>query len=289
MRDEGHAPCILNISQAPLTPIPFLKPESPRPATVVNMNTDAEHDTIDTTRDLPLLHEWAGRLGAPLTELQLDSFRVYRDELLAWNTRRANLTSIAEPQEVETRLFLESLWCAGALPATADLRIVDIGSGGGFPGVPLAIAFPRLDVARSLRPRARRFGSLNTSSGSSASGIATLFRAAQKTWRMTPNTVRSTTSQQPAGLLLCPLSWSCACHLSASAAASSPPKGRTLSRRSMMRQTRSLALGGEAEGIILPDPDTPIPTDHRLVLISKSAPTPYQYPRRNGVPAQRPL
>ena len=49
------------------------------------------------------------------------------------------------------------------------------------------------------------------------------------------------------------------------------------------------ALGGEAGGIILPDPDIPIPTDHRLVLIGKSAPTPYQYPRRNGVPAQRPL
>ncbi|HEY7976258.1 MAG TPA: 16S rRNA (guanine(527)-N(7))-methyltransferase RsmG, partial [Ktedonobacterales bacterium] len=71
-----------------------------------------------------------------------------RDLLLDWNTR-VNLTSITEPSEIVTRHFLDALTCALALSAetrSRQLRLLDVGSGAGFPGLPLAIVFPRWQV-----------------------------------------------------------------------------------------------------------------------------------------------
>src|SRR5258708_35134644 len=64
--------------------------------------------------------------------------------------QRVNLTRITDPAEIETRHFLDSL--SAALPVLdrlhqgAALRLIDVGSGGGMPGLPLKIAFPQLRV-----------------------------------------------------------------------------------------------------------------------------------------------
>ena len=264
--------------------------EDGQPANVLRMSTNPEPDALRApVNDLPLLREWAGPLGAPLTELQLDSFRVYRDELLAWNTRRANLTSIAEPQEVETRLFLESLWCAGALPATVDLRIVDIGSGGGFPGVPLAIAFPRLDVSlveatgKKVRFLEHIIGQLGLRNCHAFQGRAEDLAHDPEHREVYDVATARALAPLPTLVELClPF-----VRVDGVVIAS---KGAD-AEQEVDAASNALSTGSaeRPEGIILPDPDTPIPADHRLVLISKSAPTPYRYPRRNGVPAQRPL
>lgn len=71
-------------------------------------------------------------------------FQKYLDLLLEWN-EKFNLTAITKPEEVWTKHFLDSLTVLEALPKSAK-KIIDIGSGAGFPGLPLAIVRPDLDI-----------------------------------------------------------------------------------------------------------------------------------------------
>jgi 16S rRNA (guanine527-N7)-methyltransferase len=92
--------------------------------------------------------------GAARLEIELGDAQLARlDQLgaaLREGNRRVNLTRITEPAEIETRHFLDSLSAAipllDRLRAGEPLRLVDVGSGGGMPGLPLKIAFPQLRV-----------------------------------------------------------------------------------------------------------------------------------------------
>ena len=75
--------------------------------------------------------------------LLLGQLSAYLDLLLKWNARM-NLTAIREPEEIVRRHFGESLFAALHLPACATL--LDLGSGAGFPGVPIQLALPQLQV-----------------------------------------------------------------------------------------------------------------------------------------------
>ena len=102
----------------------------------------------DEDEHLPLLRAGAATMGIALDAGQIEQFERLRALLLDWNSR-VNLTAITDPAEVETRHFLDSLTCALALPPhqwSVPLRVLDIGSGAGFPALPLAIAFPRWQV-----------------------------------------------------------------------------------------------------------------------------------------------
>jgi 16S rRNA (guanine527-N7)-methyltransferase len=101
--------------------------------------------------DLAVLTRGAATLGFELTPEQLERFGRYAAELLDWNTRM-NLTAIEERSEVERRHFLDSLTVAAALPRKvvthrAEVSLLDVGAGAGFPGVPLAIVLSDLRVS----------------------------------------------------------------------------------------------------------------------------------------------
>jgi 16S rRNA (guanine527-N7)-methyltransferase len=73
-----------------------------------------------------------------------EAFSAYLALLLRWNAR-INLTAVRDPQEILTRHFLESIATAQALPA--GLRtLLDLGSGAGFPGIPIALCRPEISV-----------------------------------------------------------------------------------------------------------------------------------------------
>src|SRR6266487_5426379 len=84
------------------------------------------------------------RLGLELTEQQVNQFLWYRQELLDWNTRM-NLTAITDPGEVMIKHFLDSLSLLMAFDAP-EARLLDIGAGAGFPGLPLKIVHPQWHV-----------------------------------------------------------------------------------------------------------------------------------------------
>src|SRR5262249_34705636 len=95
-------------------------------------------------RDLDVLARGAAALGITLNQHQLEQVAKFRVLLLEWN-ERITLTAITDPSEVVSRHFLDSLTCALAVPEErrhARLALLDVGSGAGFPGLALAIAFP---------------------------------------------------------------------------------------------------------------------------------------------------
>jgi 16S rRNA (guanine527-N7)-methyltransferase len=91
-----------------------------------------------------MLRDNARQLNIELNDAQLAQFTIYKNELMSWNAK-INLISEKSAREIITRHFLDSLT---ALPFmdNPDARIIDIGCGAGFPGLPLKIAQPRLKV-----------------------------------------------------------------------------------------------------------------------------------------------
>lgn len=96
---------------------------------------------LDTTQFKKDLLE----LNISLSEEQINQFLEYYELLIEWNSIM-NLTTITEFNEVITKHFIDSLSLVKACDLSKDLKIIDIGTGAGFPGIPLKIAFPNLKI-----------------------------------------------------------------------------------------------------------------------------------------------
>lgn len=85
--------------------------------------------------------------GLDLTDLQMQQFETYYQLLVSWN-EKINLTAITDRDEVYLKHFYDSLTLAFALKTDlTGKKLVDVGSGAGFPSIPLKIAFPQLEVS----------------------------------------------------------------------------------------------------------------------------------------------
>lgn len=98
--------------------------------------------------------EEANKISITFTDTQLEQFRMYY-EMLVEKNKVMNLTGITEWNEVLEKHFLDSISLIRAIDLNQELTVMDMGTGAGFPGIPLKIAFPKLKVtlADSLNKR----------------------------------------------------------------------------------------------------------------------------------------
>ncbi len=204
--------------------------------------------------------------------------------------RRVNLTSITEPAEMETRHFLDSLSAAvpllDRLKAGEVVRLVDVGSGGGMPGLPLKIAFPtlKLTLVESVHKKADFLR--QTVAGLALTDVEVVAERAEIAGRLPEHrdaygwaTARAL-GRLPVVVELC--------------APFLEPGGLLVAQRSGDLDTE-LVHAAPAFKALHVWTRTPIYLDlpglhgHGLVVGEKYAPTPEAYPRRPGVPRKRPL
>ncbi len=239
--------------------------------------------------DLAPLVAGAAALGIALDEAQLAGFRRYRELLLDWNTR-VNLTTITDPAEVATRHFLDSLAVALAIPLSAragTLRLLDVGAGAGFPGLPLALAFPHWNVTlleatgkkvRFLDAVIRELGQLNVRAVQGrAEEVA---RDAGYRGRLDVVTARAVAA-------LPTLLEYCAPFARVGGRVIAPKKGELAAE--VAAGSRAATLLG-ARLLDLVQVTIPPLVDGRVLLVAlQEKPCPSQYPRAAGAPAKRPL
>ena len=98
----------------------------------------AEYNTMQFRKDIEAL-------GITLTEQQINQFLVYYEMLVEWN-QMMNLTAITEYEEVMKKHFVDSISLVKAYDVSKSVSVIDVGTGAGFPGLALKIAYPQLKL-----------------------------------------------------------------------------------------------------------------------------------------------
>ena len=237
---------------------------------------------------MEVLVEGAACLGIDLDGEQVERFRSYYSELAAWN-ETVNLTAVSGLEEVQARHFLDSLAVASALPATVldgSERLLDVGTGAGFPGLPLKLAYPRINLAL-LEATAKKTAFLvHVVKTLGLEGVEVVTGRAEDEAHRPEMRERFGAVVSRAVARLDVLAELCLpfCAVGGVMIAQKGPKVEE-----ELRQARNAIdiLGGMAKdrGMLVTQP-VGIGT---LVVIEKQRATPPNYPRRPGIPSKRPL
>ncbi len=235
------------------------------------------------------LNTGAKKLGLHLTPQQLEQFHIYYQELLDWN-QRVNLTAITDYEDVQIRHFLDSLTVTLAWQTPigdAELRLIDVGTGAGIPGLPLKILLPNIKLVlldatakkaaflRHLKHRLRLDG-VEIVVGR-AEEIAHLTQYREKFDIVLSRAVAPLPTLVELTLPFCAIGGSFIAQ----------KKGNI--DLDISKATKAISLlGGSLREVKKADLEEF--TDERcLIIIDKLSPTPQQYPRRPGIPSKRPL
>ncbi|MCS6887290.1 16S rRNA (guanine(527)-N(7))-methyltransferase RsmG [Chloroflexus sp.] len=231
-----------------------------------------------------LLSETATAWGFALSERQLAQFRCYLDELIAWNDR-FNLTAVRDRAAMVRRHLLDSLWLARDWQ-TQPANLLDIGSGAGFPALPLKILYPALPVTLVEATGKKAEFLRHIADCLELNAVRVLNERIEMVGRNPAErehyevvTARAVAELRVLVEYALPL-----LRIGGRLLA---PKGRDPAAEISAARNALTLLGGEISYCQPVD----IPGEERrsLVIVTKIAPTPDRFPRAVGVPARRPL
>ena len=225
-------------------------------------------------------------LRIALSPSQLDAFQLFENLLIEWN-KKINLTSITDPKEIHIKHFLDSLTVLRIIPENGNYSMIDIGTGAGFPGIPLKIMRPEitLTLVESSQKKAEFCKVvINQLQLSDTSVIAARaedlgkdpFHREHYDWAI----ARAVAELSVLAEYLFPF-----VKIGGKALAM---KGANSEGESQKASHALSILGGEISetvNLVLPDNAG----QRNLIVINKISATPNIYPRRAGIPSKKPL
>ena len=233
-----------------------------------------------------LVQDVQALFNVKITGRQVMSFLTYEKELLEWNSR-FNLTAIRDSESIRTKHFLDSLSCILAWKASPPSHLIDVGTGAGFPGLPLKILYPslKLTLVESVGKKAAfcqhmvqvlRLEQVHVVHARAEDLGRDPNHREKYDWAV----ARAVANMNVLGEYLIPL-----VKVGGTVLAQ---KGESGPAEAQSAEGAMHLLGGKLRQLI-PVSLPGVADDRYLILIDKVAATPPNYPRKPGIPAKQPL
>lgn len=225
-------------------------------------------------------------LNIQLDNRQLEQFNIYYELLIEWN-KVMNLTGITEKEEVNEKHFIDSLSIVKAININSVHSIIDIGTGAGFPGIPLKIAFPHLKIVL-LDSLNKRINFLNAVIDTlKLENIYTIHGRAEDYAKQSEYREQFDICVSRAVANLSTLSEYCIPYVK-TGGMFIPYKSGEIDEELLHAKKAIHILGGKLDDVVkfqLPNSEI----NRSFVIISKKTNTSKKYPRKAGLPAKEPL
>jgi 16S rRNA (guanine527-N7)-methyltransferase len=233
-----------------------------------------------------LLKSGAASVGVELNDKQIQQFIKYHEILVEWNSFM-NLTGITEYEEVVQKHFVDSLVLCKAIDVNQIESLIDIGTGAGFPGIPLKIAYPHLKVTLldSLQKRIKFLDEVIMQLG--LTEVETIHGRAEDFAKPSMKRESYDVCVSRAVANLASLSEYCLPYVKVDGYFV-PYKSGKIDEELSESKKAVFVLGGKIEDEVkfnLPDSDI----SRSLIKIKKISSTPKKYPRKSGLATKEPI
>ena len=224
--------------------------------------------------------------GMTLNPSQQAALNRYRDELALWNTRH-NLTAIRDPENVRVKHFLDSLSAYLALRGTTMGKVIDVGTGAGFPGLPLKILCPNINLTLVESVEKKAAFCRHIVEVLELESVEVI-HARVETMGQDSNYREQYDWALARAVAVMPVLLEYLLPLVKIGGQILAMKGENAPAEAHTAEKAAQILGGHLRHL-LPVTLPGVAEERYLVVVNKVAATPEKYPRRVGIPAKRPL